>query len=394
MIPGFVGQADGVSGESAGQQTATELLRRGQAAARRGEETRAQRLLRAALLADPTSVEARLWLAAVTADPQESVQLLTEILQEHPENVRAAEGLRWAYDRLEAMAAPAVAARVPVRIEPPVGRPATKSVPSRQIPLPIVVITCCLLVVLVGTLAIAGQTWAEGQSAGATPVVAVATHSTAALVTVAPSATATPPDPTTSPTDEPTATLPPTASPTPTVPPTATPTATPLPPTRTPTRPAASATPLPQRVPTSKWAPVLAPGDGGKWIEVILSTQTVIAWEDQTPVRRMVASTGKAGTPTVTGTYRIYQKLLRTPMSGPGYYLPNVPHTMYFYRGYAIHGAYWHNRFGTPTSHGCVNLKLADAAWLFAWTGPRLPAGAASVYASAGNPGTLVVIHR
>lgn len=377
-----------------GQETAAELLRRGQAAARRGEEARAQRLLRAALLADPTSVEVRLWLAAVTAEPQESVHLLTEVLQEHPENVRAAEGLRWAYDRLEAMTAPASAAGAPVRIELPAGRPATRSVRSRHIPLPIVVITCCLLVVLVGTLAIAGQTWAEGQGVGATPVAAGVTDSTAVLVTVAPGASATPLEATPSPTDEPTATLPPTATPTPTVPPTATPTATPLPPTPTPTRPVASAPPLPQRVPTSKWAPALVPSDGGKWIEVILSTQTVIAWEGQTPVRRMVASTGKASTPTVTGTYRIYQKLLRTPMSGPGYYLPNVPHTMYFYKGYALHGAYWHNRFGMPTSHGCVNLKLADAAWLFAWAGPKLPAGAASVYASAGNPGTLVVIHR
>ncbi len=49
-----------------------------------------------------------------------------------------------------------------------------------------------------------------------------------------------------------------------------------------------------------------------------------------------------------------------------GYYdLPNVPSTMYFYRGYAIHGAYWHNNFGNPMSNGCVNLPLDAAAWMY-----------------------------
>jgi lipoprotein-anchoring transpeptidase ErfK/SrfK len=54
-------------------------------------------------------------------------------------------------------------------------------------------------------------------------------------------------------------------------------------------------------------------------------------------------------------------------MGGPGYYLPNVPHTMFFYRGYAIHGTYWHTKFGQGVSHGCVNVNLTDAARLFEW---------------------------
>jgi lipoprotein-anchoring transpeptidase ErfK/SrfK len=54
-------------------------------------------------------------------------------------------------------------------------------------------------------------------------------------------------------------------------------------------------------------------------------------------------------------------------MTGPGYYLPNVPYTMYFYGGYGLHGTYWHNNFGTPMSHGCVNLSTADSGWLFDW---------------------------
>ena len=52
-------------------------------------------------------------------------------------------------------------------------------------------------------------------------------------------------------------------------------------------------------------------------------------------------------------------------MTGPGYYLPGVPYTMYFYKGYALHGTYWHDNFGTPMSHGCVNLETNDAEWLY-----------------------------
>ena len=54
-------------------------------------------------------------------------------------------------------------------------------------------------------------------------------------------------------------------------------------------------------------------------------------------------------------------------MAGPGYYLPNVPYTMYFYQGYGLHGTYWHHNFGTPMSHGCVNLATPDAEWLYNW---------------------------
>ncbi len=106
---------------------------------------------------------------------------------------------------------------------------------------------------------------------------------------------------------------------------------------------------------------------GEKWIDVNLTTQTIVAYQGQTPVYSTRASTGMWNTPTVVGTFRIYAKYVSTTMSGPDYYLTNVPHTMYFYRGYGIHGAYWHNNFGTPMSHGCVNLSLPDAAWFFNW---------------------------
>ncbi len=106
---------------------------------------------------------------------------------------------------------------------------------------------------------------------------------------------------------------------------------------------------------------------GAKWIEVNLSNQTLIAWEGDVAVMSSVVSTGLGGTPTVTGRFAVYNKLSSQHMSGPGYSLPGVPSVMYFFSGYAIHGAYWHNNFGNPMSHGCVNMNLPDAAVLYNW---------------------------
>ncbi len=124
------------------------------------------------------------------------------------------------------------------------------------------------------------------------------------------------------------------------------------------------ATPVPNPPPAPNPDP--QPGSG-KWIDINLSQQRITAYVGQTAVYSAIVSTGTWQYPTVTGTYYVYVKYRYTPMSGPGYYLPNVPHTMYFYRGYAIHGAYWHNNFGTPMSHGCVNLSLGDAEWFYNW---------------------------
>lgn len=154
----------------------------------------------------------------------------------------------------------------------------------------------------------------------------------------------------------PTATFTPTATPTftPSPTPTATPTFTP---TNTPTpRPAVSFT-------YSTDPAELA--DEGRWIDIDLANQRVYAYEGDTVVREFIVSTGTWLHPTVTGQFRIYVKYPSTPMAGPGYYLPGVPYTMYFYKGYALHGTYWHSNFGTPMSHGCVNLKTPEAEWLY-----------------------------
>lgn len=104
-----------------------------------------------------------------------------------------------------------------------------------------------------------------------------------------------------------------------------------------------------------------------RWIQIDLSNQRLVAWEGTKPVYAVIISTGKTATPTVLGTFAVQTKHRTTRMTGPGYDVPNVPHTMYFHRGYAIHGAYWHNRFGTPVSHGCVNVAPNHAEWLFKW---------------------------
>jgi LysM repeat protein len=105
----------------------------------------------------------------------------------------------------------------------------------------------------------------------------------------------------------------------------------------------------------------------GKQIIVVLSQQQVFAYENGILVRQFVVSTGLPGTPTVTGNFTIYAKYPSQYMVGPDYNLPNVPWVMYFYRGYSFHGTYWHNNFGRPMSHGCINMRTAEAEWLYNW---------------------------
>ncbi|MCB9453653.1 MAG: LysM peptidoglycan-binding domain-containing protein [Anaerolineaceae bacterium] len=103
----------------------------------------------------------------------------------------------------------------------------------------------------------------------------------------------------------------------------------------------------------------------GREIVVDLSDSRIYAYENGALVNNILVSTGLPGTPTVQGDFSIYWKLPAQTMAGPGYYLPDVPYVMYFYEGYAIHGTYWHNNFGQPMSHGCVNLPTPDAAWFY-----------------------------
>lgn len=106
----------------------------------------------------------------------------------------------------------------------------------------------------------------------------------------------------------------------------------------------------------------------GKEIIVDLSDQRTYAYEDGKLVRNILSSTGLPATPTVQGSFRIQRKYVAQTMTGPGYYLPDVPYVMYFYAGYALHGTFWHNNFGQQMSHGCVNLPTPEAGWFYDWT--------------------------
>jgi len=103
----------------------------------------------------------------------------------------------------------------------------------------------------------------------------------------------------------------------------------------------------------------------GRQIVVDLSDSRTYAFEDGVLVRDVLVSTGLPATPTVQGEFTIWHRVRSQTMSGPGYSLPNVEWVQYFYQGYALHGTYWHNNFGQPMSHGCVNMTNADAEWFY-----------------------------
>lgn len=140
-----------------------------------------------------------------------------------------------------------------------------------------------------------------------------------------------------------------------------------------------------------------------RWIDVDLERQILVAYEGDKPVYATLVSTGRKGTKeesfrTPKGKYRIRSKHISSSMAGStatdgDYSIQDVPWAMFFHGNYALHGAFWHSRFGNVRSHGCVNLGPTDARWLFEFAAPFLPEGWHGVSAHEGSPGTLVVVH-
>ena len=126
---------------------------------------------------------------------------------------------------------------------------------------------------------------------------------------------------------------------------------------------------------------VYAAADGEKWIDVNLTAHTLTAYEGSTVVRGPIAMVnGARATPTVIGTFHIYTKVRTQTMRGDNadgtrYETPNVPWISYFYSGYALHGAPWRSSFGYAGSHGCINLPVPVAQWIYTWA----PVGTAVV---------------
>jgi lipoprotein-anchoring transpeptidase ErfK/SrfK len=137
-----------------------------------------------------------------------------------------------------------------------------------------------------------------------------------------------------------------------------------------------------------------------RWIDVDLAAQTLVAYEGTKPVFATLVSTGKGANATPAGVHRIWVKIAANDMEnladegdendGDRFSIEDVPYVQYFEHGVALHGAFWHRDFGRTHSHGCVNLAPKDAAWLFGFTAPHVPAGWDAAYPTELEPGTVV----
>jgi hypothetical protein len=134
-------------------------------------------------------------------------------------------------------------------------------------------------------------------------------------------------------------------------------------------------------------APPAEVGEGERWIDVDLTHQVLVAYEWKQPRYVTLVSTGRTKTPSPELNYRTPKGLHRI------YSLEDVPYVMYFRGAYAFHSAFWHDRFGRPRSHGCINLAPHDAKWLYNWAGPDLPESWHGGSATDENPGTWVWVH-
>jgi lipoprotein-anchoring transpeptidase ErfK/SrfK len=142
--------------------------------------------------------------------------------------------------------------------------------------------------------------------------------------------------------------------------------------------------------------------NGEKWIDINVTKQVLVAYEGEKAVYATLVSTGEHGLgdpessrSTLRGIFRVHTKYATVTMDsdavGEEFELRDVPYVQYFKDGYALHGAYWHDAFGMPKSHGCVNLAPEDARRLFHWTNPQLPPGWHGVAQSL--TGTVVFVH-
>ncbi len=112
--------------------------------------------------------------------------------------------------------------------------------------------------------------------------------------------------------------------------------------------------------------------EDAKWVAVDLYEQTLVAYEGDTPVFATLVSTGLEGFETNEGLFDVWASLPADAMAGAtgapsAYALQSVPWVMYFDNSISLHGTYWHDLFGYRQSHGCVNLTVSDARWLFTW---------------------------
>jgi len=362
------------------QNLVAAMLRDGRAAACAGERAKAQRRFRIALMFQPANVDALLWLAWLSGDRHKSLTYLARALSCEPRNPRVHTALCWAHQR--ALSASPSALPVPLALvsrEPIPYHGKTGRVHSGFV---LFAILSLLVVLGIGAF---GESLLGGRAA-----LAALDSSPLGQLSVLPSVTVTVLAGSTSPTllrptqdtvltltrsldrsptpiavsvltftPEPGATC---CTPTPVNVSLPTPISTPV------VTPRSDLPDVPPSLPTVTSAPLPVRSDGNvRWIDVNLTHQRLSAYEGERLVRTTLVATGLPRTPTPTGRYHIWVKLRYDDMSGAGYYLPDVPYVMYFYGGYGLHGADWHTSFGQPMSHGCINLPMSEAEWLFDW---------------------------
>jgi hypothetical protein len=166
---------------------------------------------------------------------------------------------------------------------------------------------------------------------------------------------------------------------------------------------------------------------GEKWVDIAIDDETLVLWEGKKPVFVTLVSAGQDGLKdpkttksTIRGFFRLKSKHItatmdsseRSSQSGgaapdpsagesadaddkhdTAFELRDVPYVQYFHEGYALHAAYWHDRFGIPRSHGCINLAPIDAMRVFRFTDPPVPEGWHGVQIEQ-NKGTVVIVHQ
>ena len=313
-----------------------------------GDLLQAKSIAEQVLAEDANNVDALLILAGVSA-PEESLGYLTRVLDLDPQNATAREAMHWVSQQLRESSLARWQPEAAAQTAMPEIEATSLTRHKLNLLIPLIIVVVCMLVIQLHTMGVflspvaqAGRQFDRYDPAGLVKPSLMPTNTPTPTVT-------------------PTPTLTTTSTPTQTQTPTPTPTS-----TYTPTDvPQVTVTYVAEKVNPPEDPPDLS---GTKWIDVNLSQQMLYAYVDDTVVASFLVSTGLPDTPTVTGTYYVYVKYLYADMRGPDYYLPDVPYTMYFYNDYGIHGTYWHNNFGQPMSHGCINMETSDAEWLYYWS--------------------------
>ena len=314
------------------------MLEKAKSALKAGDKKIAREWALKVLKESPDNEEAYLILAA-TSSPKESMTYLTRVLEINPQNKKARNGLRWAIEKIreeETQQKQDKAHEDTTQLKTKTGHTRTsqksgKEKQAKSSPWAII-----LFIILVA----GGLAWFAWYG------LPIFYNSHTAINDPRPQGVVIKP------------TLTPTVTPTPTFTPTPIPTSTPV--------PTATADKTYASYFAHSWdIPDQVSGTNNFWIEVDLSEQMVYTYRGDTFLASFLVSTGTSSYPTVKGTYKIYAMYPTYTMIGPGYYLPDVPYSMFFYKGYSLHGTYWHSNFGTPMSHGCVNMETSAAAWVY-----------------------------